>query len=70
MATANPDVWLTEREAAALLGIDPRTLAAEVEAGGGPPAYQIVANARRYKRAEVEEYLRLSVVNRPGGDAA
>lgn len=50
--------WITEKQAAALLDCDQRTLAAAVLRGDGPPAYRGLApKRRRYKRHEVLAFL-------------
>jgi excisionase family DNA binding protein len=49
---------LTEKELAGLLKVSARTLRAWRDAGEGPPALKIGRRAIRYRRSDVEEWLR------------
>lgn len=51
-----PERWITQAEAAELLGITRKTLGVWAEAGRGP-TYHRIGGLRRYTAADVQAYL-------------
>jgi predicted DNA-binding transcriptional regulator AlpA len=54
--TTHPRILLDERDAAAALGLTPRTLQAWRSAGEGPPHVRISSRCVRYRVADLEDW--------------
>lgn len=70
MPDADDDKLITETEAARILGLDPRTLAARALDVGLSVFDPLGLGRRKYLRAEIVAHLEASRVQKPGGATA